>query len=76
MLLTSFNEPPTKAGVKSEDEGELVVVVTRWSCARICHTDLNISREALLDLRENSIRSQGVFLNCVRESLGLPVSPT
>ncbi|EGZ12165.1 hypothetical protein PHYSODRAFT_516273 [Phytophthora sojae] len=65
MLLTSY-----------ESEGDPAVLITRWSCARICHTDLNISREALLDLRESSIRSQGIFLNCVRETLGLPVSAT
>ncbi|GMF25842.1 unnamed protein product [Phytophthora fragariaefolia] len=76
MLMTSYVEPLAVGDVKSETEGERVVVVTRWSCARICHTDLNISREALLDLRETSIRSQGTFLNCVRETLGLPISPT
>jgi len=69
MLMTSYREPS-----KGDAEGDLVVVVTRWSCARICHPDLDISREAMLDLRENSIRSQGTFFNCVRETLGLPVS--
>lgn len=73
MLMTSYVE---KGDGNAESEGEPVVVITRWSCARICHTDLNISREALLDVRESSIRSQGIFLNCVRETLGLPVSAT
>ncbi|GMF24860.1 unnamed protein product [Phytophthora lilii] len=76
MLLTSYIEPATKGDVKSEKEGEQVVVVTRSSCSRICHTDLSISREALLDLRQNSILSQGTFLNCVRETLGIPASTT
>ncbi|KAL4101728.1 hypothetical protein PRIC1_005476 [Phytophthora ramorum] len=70
MLITSYVESTAKG------EGELVVAVTRWSCARICHTDLNVSREAMLDIQQSAILSQGTFLNCVRETLGLPATTT
>lgn len=74
MLVTSYRE--TKKGSRSREDGELVVVVTRWSCSKICHTDLNLPHDALMDLRETSIRSSGTFFNCVRDSLGLPVNPS
>ncbi|KAH7462140.1 uncharacterized protein KRP23_14041 [Phytophthora ramorum] len=70
MLITSYVESTAKG------ESELVVAVTRWSCARICHTDLNVSREAMLDIQQSAILSQGTFLNCVRETLGLPATTT
>ncbi|RLN86659.1 hypothetical protein BBJ28_00001768 [Nothophytophthora sp. Chile5] len=59
----------------SEEEGELVVVVTRWSCARICHTELAIPHQALRDLRDMSSNVAGTIMNCVRETVGLPVRP-
>ncbi|KAL3660345.1 hypothetical protein V7S43_014499 [Phytophthora oleae] len=70
-MIISYVDAPNE---KAESESESDIIITRWSCARICHTDLNISREAILDIRENFVRSQGSFLNCVRQTLGLSVN--
>ncbi|ETM35340.1 hypothetical protein L914_17729 [Phytophthora nicotianae] len=69
-MLVSYLDSPKK-GDKKEDEP--VVILMRWACTKICPTDLNISHEAMLDMRETSIRSQGTYLNCVRQTLGLPI---
>ncbi|KAG1686041.1 hypothetical protein DVH05_007181 [Phytophthora capsici] len=58
----------------NESENGSAISIMRWSCARIRHTDLNIPRETIQGIRENYIRTQGMFLNCVRQSLGLPVN--
>ncbi|KAG7380046.1 hypothetical protein PHYPSEUDO_007822 [Phytophthora pseudosyringae] len=76
MLVSYVDSAKKIDAFNAESEDEPVIIVTRWSGARICHTDLNISREAILDIRETSIRSQGTFLNCVRQTLGLPVNTT
>ncbi|EEY68667.1 uncharacterized protein PITG_18613 [Phytophthora infestans T30-4] len=67
-MLVSYLDTPKQ---KAEGEDEPVVVLMRWACTKICHTDLNISHGAVMDMRETSIRSQGTYLNCVREALGL-----
>ncbi|OWY97212.1 hypothetical protein PHMEG_00032316 [Phytophthora megakarya] len=72
-MVVSYVDSAKKNEKTEEDP---VIVITRWSCARIRHTGLNISHEAMLDIRNSAIRSQGTFLNCVRQTLGLPVNPT
>ncbi|CAI5739992.1 unnamed protein product [Hyaloperonospora brassicae] len=74
MLLTSYREPrSTRGREQSKNEGEVVVVVTRWSRVRICHTEMDVSRKVLQELRANCVRSQDTFMNCVQEALGLSV---
>ncbi|RLN86658.1 hypothetical protein BBJ28_00001769 [Nothophytophthora sp. Chile5] len=79
MLVTSYMDTSQtsngdrRSQFASEKQGELVVVVTRWSCSRVCHTDLQLPCHAQLELRNTSIRSANTFLNCVRETLGLPI---
>uniref|UniRef100_M4B388 Uncharacterized protein n=1 Tax=Hyaloperonospora arabidopsidis (strain Emoy2) TaxID=559515 RepID=M4B388_HYAAE len=77
MLLTSYREPgPNHDQEQLATEGELVVVITRWSCVKIHRTELDVSREVQLGLRENCIHSQDTFMNCVRDTLGLSVDAT
>ncbi|KAI9982637.1 hypothetical protein PInf_008609 [Phytophthora infestans] len=62
-MLVSYLDTPKQ---KAEGEDEPVVVLMRWACTKICHTDLNISHGAVMDMRETSIRSQGTYLNTLR----------
>ncbi|KAG2517124.1 hypothetical protein BBI17_007914 [Phytophthora kernoviae] len=63
MLVTSFMDSTHEVSVKGDnsraslgdEEGEFVVVIKRWSCSRICHTDLDLPKQTVLELRESSM---------------------
>ncbi|KAG3115709.1 hypothetical protein PI124_g5793 [Phytophthora idaei] len=79
ILVTSHNTNiATKAGLgddyswhSSEDEGDTVVVMTRWTFTRICRTELNIPTQVLRQMRDLSGRVSDMMLNCVRDTAGL-----
>ncbi|KAG6963080.1 hypothetical protein JG688_00008323 [Phytophthora aleatoria] len=54
-MLVSYVDSPKKSDKKAESEGEPVIILMRWACTKICHTDLNISCEAMQDIRETRI---------------------
>ncbi|CAH0492726.1 unnamed protein product [Peronospora farinosa] len=63
------------AGIK--EEGELVVVVTRWAATIVRRPSVSISYGVWDDLRNSNLRWPDLMLNCVRETLGLSaVNPT
>ncbi|KAG6596057.1 Phospholipid-transporting ATPase 2 [Phytophthora cinnamomi] len=55
----------------SEEEGEPVVVITRWAFTRICRTELSVPIEMLRELRDLSGRVSETILNTVRQTVGL-----
>ncbi|GMF24864.1 unnamed protein product [Phytophthora lilii] len=80
ILVTSHVEPKDKketdedrygGHTSSEDEGENVVVITRWTFTRICHTELDVPTQVLRELRDLSGRVAETIMNCVRETIGL-----
>ncbi|OWZ09631.1 hypothetical protein PHMEG_00017635 [Phytophthora megakarya] len=54
------------------DEESNLVVVTRWTFARIYRTELNIPPEVIRSMRDSSGQISETILNCVRETVGLP----
>ncbi|KAK1930854.1 hypothetical protein P3T76_013811 [Phytophthora citrophthora] len=76
ILVTSHADPQVKTeedgGNTSSEEEEPVIVITRWSFTRICHTELNISRQVLREMRDLSGKVSETILNCVCEAVGLP----
>jgi hypothetical protein len=55
----------------SEEEADAVIVLTRWSFTRICHTGLDVPHEVLREMRDLSGKVSETILNCVREGVGL-----
>ncbi|KAL4101727.1 hypothetical protein PRIC1_005475 [Phytophthora ramorum] len=72
-MVTSYRENKAASDVKSEGEGELVVVVTRWALNIVRRPAVTISSRAWDELRNSHIRWGDLMFNCVRQALGLPV---
>ncbi|KAG7380044.1 hypothetical protein PHYPSEUDO_007820 [Phytophthora pseudosyringae] len=82
ILVTSHTDDPSwkhadsnsySGHTSSEEDGESVVVMTRWTFTRICHTNLHIPTQALREMRDWSGQVSETILSCVRETLGLHV---
>ncbi|GMF24865.1 unnamed protein product [Phytophthora lilii] len=69
-MVTSYRD---NTDVKSEGEGDLVVVVTRWALTIVRNPAIPISGNALDDLRNSQVRWADMMFNCVRQALAAPV---
>lgn len=72
MMITSYVKPRNEEELDKSQEGELVVVLSRLLCTRVCHSDMALSKQAVQHLHDTSVRYASNFLNCLREILGLP----
>ncbi|KAK1930856.1 hypothetical protein P3T76_013813 [Phytophthora citrophthora] len=67
-MVTSYRD-----GVKSDGEGEMVVVVTRWALNIVRRPAMIVPDGVWDDLRNSHVRWADLMFNCVRQALGLPV---
>ncbi|KAL3660337.1 hypothetical protein V7S43_014491 [Phytophthora oleae] len=68
-MVTSYRD----AGAKTDGEGELVVVVTRWALNIVRRPAMIVPDSVWDELRNSHVRWADLMFNCVRQALGLPV---
>ncbi|GMF30730.1 unnamed protein product [Phytophthora fragariaefolia] len=75
FMIRSFRQPlspDSKKGgtAQNPEEKELVVVASRWSCSKIRRSALNLSADALQELRESTVAFGDTMKKCIEQRLG------